>query len=79
MPCYDCHHRNRHDVVYVLLFSLVLAAFFLMLGVTVLGVHICGDEIAMVGQLVGVQWQGVVSRLVGGVVAVVDTFKGGRS
>ncbi len=79
MPCYDCHHRNSRDVVYVLLFSLVLAAFFLMLGVAVLGVHICGDEIAMVGQLVGVQWQGVVSRLVGGVVAVVDTFKGGRS
>jgi hypothetical protein len=79
MPCYDCHHRNRRDVVYVLLFSLVLAVFFLMLGVAVFGIHICGDEVAMIGQLVGVHWQGVVSRLVGGVGAVVDTFRGGRS
>jgi len=72
MPCYDCHHRNRRDVVYVLLFSLVLAVFFLMLGVAVFGIHICGDEVAVVVQ--ALRWD------VGNVVAFVgNTFRGGRS
>lgn len=56
----------------MLAFSVVLALFLLMLGVAVLGVHICADEVAMVVQ--ALRWDvGAVSSY------VVNTFRGARS
>lgn len=70
MPC-TCHHPRR-ELLYMLAFSVLLALFFIMLGVAVLGVHICSEEIVMVGQ--ALRWD------VGNVVAFVgNTFRGGRS
>lgn len=57
-------------------FSVVLALFLLMLGVAVLGVHICADEVAMVVQAMRWDVSGYVSSVVSN---VGNTFRGGRS
>lgn len=53
----------------MLAFSVVLALFLLMLGIAVLGVHICADEVAMVAQAVRVDVSAVSNY-------VVNTFRG---
>lgn len=56
----------------MLAFSVLLAVFLLMLGVAVLGVHICGNEVAMAAQALQGDVVGAVSR-------ISNTFRGGRS